>query len=148
MWKQAIPGRERGEIMSTSDNSFFDDADLIFGYSRAEAISDGVLVNVTKTAKEAGIRYHTCVTSAVWERYIKPDRTPGQSIAGRLWDTLWMFTTEVMRKHGARSTPSDCVMFKVSYVIKGRNRLVELKALCGPGDQGEPVLTIMLPEED
>jgi hypothetical protein len=26
--------------------------------------------------------------------------------------------------------------------------LVWLKALCGPGDQGEPVITILLPEED
>jgi len=29
-----------------------------------------------------------------------------------------------------------------------RARLVTLKALCGPGDDGEPVITIMLPEED
>jgi len=26
--------------------------------------------------------------------------------------------------------------------------LVRLKALCGPSDQGEPVITVMLPEED
>jgi hypothetical protein len=26
--------------------------------------------------------------------------------------------------------------------------LVRLKAVCGPGDRGEPVITIMLPEED
>jgi hypothetical protein len=26
--------------------------------------------------------------------------------------------------------------------------LVKLKALCGPGDDGEPVITKMLPEED
>ncbi len=26
--------------------------------------------------------------------------------------------------------------------------LVCLKALCGPGDQGEPVLTVMLPDQD
>ena len=26
--------------------------------------------------------------------------------------------------------------------------LVRLKALCGPGDNGEPVVTVMLPEED
>jgi len=26
--------------------------------------------------------------------------------------------------------------------------LVRLKALCGPGDQSEPVITIMLPVED
>ena len=26
--------------------------------------------------------------------------------------------------------------------------LVRLKALCGPGDEGAPCLTVMLPEED
>jgi hypothetical protein len=26
--------------------------------------------------------------------------------------------------------------------------LVRLKAVCGPGDQGEPVITVMLPGED
>jgi hypothetical protein len=26
--------------------------------------------------------------------------------------------------------------------------LVLLKALCGPGDQGEPVISVMLPDED
>jgi hypothetical protein len=26
--------------------------------------------------------------------------------------------------------------------------LVALKAVCGPGDDGEPVLTVMTPEED
>ncbi|MDQ7842096.1 MAG: hypothetical protein RDU83_13910 [bacterium] len=26
--------------------------------------------------------------------------------------------------------------------------MVRLKCICGPGDQGEPVLTAMLPEED
>jgi hypothetical protein len=29
-----------------------------------------------------------------------------------------------------------------------RRDLVTLKALCGPGDDAEPVITIMLPEED
>jgi hypothetical protein len=26
--------------------------------------------------------------------------------------------------------------------------LVRLKAVCGPGDQGEPVITVMMPNED
>jgi hypothetical protein len=26
--------------------------------------------------------------------------------------------------------------------------LVQLKAVCGPGDQGEPVIIVMVPEED
>jgi hypothetical protein len=29
----------------------------------------------------------------------------------------------------------------------GTPPLVRLKALCGPGDQGEPVVTVMLPED-
>jgi len=29
-----------------------------------------------------------------------------------------------------------------------RHETVKLKAICGPGDQGEPVLTIMMPHED
>jgi hypothetical protein len=31
---------------------------------------------------------------------------------------------------------------------EGPPPLVRLKALCGPGDQGEPVLTVMMPDED
>jgi hypothetical protein len=30
----------------------------------------------------------------------------------------------------------------------GTPPLVRLKALCGPGDQGEPVVTVMMPDED
>ena len=30
----------------------------------------------------------------------------------------------------------------------GRPHLVELRAVCGPGDNYEPVITIMLPNED
>jgi hypothetical protein len=30
----------------------------------------------------------------------------------------------------------------------GTAPLVHLRALCGPGDEGEPVVTVMLPEED
>jgi hypothetical protein len=31
---------------------------------------------------------------------------------------------------------------------EGTPPLVRLKGLCGPGDQGEPVVTVMLPQED
>jgi hypothetical protein len=31
---------------------------------------------------------------------------------------------------------------------EGTPPLVRLKAVCGPRDQGEPVVTVMLPEED
>jgi hypothetical protein len=31
---------------------------------------------------------------------------------------------------------------------EGTPPLVRLKAVCGPGDEGEPVLTVLLPDED
>jgi hypothetical protein len=46
----------------------FDNADLIHRYSRADAIRDGVLIDVTPTAREAGFRFPVALTSAAWER--------------------------------------------------------------------------------
>jgi hypothetical protein len=42
---------------------------------------------------------------------------------------------------------------QVNFAVAVRNdarrpRPVQLKAICGPGDGGEPVITIMMPEED
>jgi len=39
--------------------------EIISRYSRSQAIEDGVLVDVTETAKEAGFCYHTVITAAL-----------------------------------------------------------------------------------
>lgn len=123
----------------------FEDAELIHRYSRAQAIADGVLVDVTATAKEAGITYPTAVTHAVFERHVRvPDGVIGQDERGRLWDVLWMLRFAI-----ARSPGGDVLL----YTVFVRNddtgpRPVELKALCHPGDEGEPVITVLLPDED
>lgn len=50
---------------------------------------------------------------------------------------------------GNYSTASQQVAFSVAVQNDARHpRRVQLKALCGPGYQGEPVITIMLPEDD
>jgi hypothetical protein len=48
----------------------FDNADLIYRYTRAQAIADGVLVDVSGIAQEAGIRFQVALTRAVWERCV------------------------------------------------------------------------------
>jgi hypothetical protein len=48
----------------------FENADLIHRYSRADAIRDGELVDVSATAREARIRYPVALTRAVWERCV------------------------------------------------------------------------------
>lgn len=131
--------------MGVNEN-FWEGAEPIYSYSRADAIRDGVLVDVTETAKEAGITLPTAVTRAVWEGYVVPDekaRAYGQSEEGRLWDVLYMFRTQ------AKGIRGDTLLYKLYFVMKERQRrLVTLKAMVGPGDAGEPVLTIMLPDED
>mgnify|MGYP003588781425 FL=1 len=121
-------------------------ADLIFAYTRSQALADGVLVDVSGIAAEAGIRFPVAVTAALWGEYIQvpnDDALHCQSVEGRLWDTLTLFRTV------ARNTGGDQLFFRVSYVMAGRKMVTPvLKAVCGPGDSGEPVITIMKQDED
>ena len=63
---------------------------VIHAYTRAQAIKDGVLVDVSTTATEAGIRIPTAVTAAVHDRYVAvPEELKGQQDqAGRSWDLV------------------------------------------------------------
>jgi hypothetical protein len=125
----------------------FEEADLISRYSRADALRDGVLIDVSETAREAGILWPVALTSAVWGRCVSvPPRVEYQDEAGRLWDVLWMLFCAIRRSDGGPE-----VRFAVHVRNDNRERtppLVCLKALCGPGDHGEPVVTVMLPDED
>jgi len=44
----------------------FEEYDLIHVYSRAEAIEDGMLLDVKTVAREMGFRYPTAITHAAW----------------------------------------------------------------------------------
>lgn len=122
-------------------------SNYIHVYSRAQAIADGVLIDVSDTAREAGFRYAVALTAAAWIRCVEvPAGVSGQDEAGRLWDVLWMLLVAIRQGDGGS---------EIRYHLHVRNSdrrgvppLVELKALCGPGDDGEPVITIMLPGED
>jgi len=122
--------------------------EVISSYSRAQAIEDGVLVDVSSVAREAGIKFPVAMTSAVWGKYVEvPEGVKCQDETGRLWDILWMFRCAAAKFSGST------LLFKL-YVRNhnrerlNRNDLVTLKAVCGPGDDAEPVITIMLPDED
>jgi|SRR5690554_978668 len=117
--------------------------EMIFGYSRKQAIEDGVLVDVSEMAREAGFTFPVAITEKVWNEYIANEEE-GQSTEGRLWDTLWMLRMAIRKGGGSTIT------YNVLYRDKRnkRDKIVRLKAVCGPGDDFEPVITIMLPNED
>jgi hypothetical protein len=122
-------------------------AEVIYSYSRAQAIDDGVLVDVSAMAKEAGFRYAVALTAAAWADCVAwPEnrRGAGQSETGRLWDVLWMTKLAIKGAGGDRVSVS---VLRVP-AHGGRPTLAALQAMVGPGDAWEPVITIMLPGED
>lgn len=121
---------------------------IIFKYTRKEAIEDGVLYDITELAKEAGFKIPVAITSAVESRILtitEEDKAYGQSRDGRLWDLLWMLKVIVMRD--GEEAPG---LIHFTVMIQDSQECAEyaLKALCGPGDDAAPVITIMFPEED
>jgi hypothetical protein len=119
--------------------------DVIYGYSIKQGIEDGVLLDVSSLAREAGIKFPVAVTNGVWAEYVTvPAGVVGQDEQGRAWDIVWMLRRAIAAGKGGT---------EIRYHLMVRNdnrrpRMVELKAICGPGDDAEPVITIMLPNED
>ena len=119
--------------------------ELIYHYSRAQAIADGMLVDVSEVARELGFRAPVAVTAAVWARCVVwQDKDAGQDEQGRLWDVLWI------ARLAARSAREQR---EVGYTLRveqagGAVEDVALRLHIGPGDAGEPVITILLPNED
>ncbi len=120
---------------------------VVSRYSRADAIADGVLIEVSELAKQAGFRYPVAMTAAAWSDCVawrETSRGAGQSESGRLWDVLWM--VKLAMKHA----DGDRISFTVLTVPAdgGRAQLAALQAVVGPGDHWEPAITLMLHDED
>jgi hypothetical protein len=105
---------------------------------------------VSETAREAGFVFPVALTRTAWIDCVQWSaqdckRQTYQDEAGRLWDVLWM------ARNAARRGGSSIVFQFLRVPNGGRGvkaRLVSLKMVCGPGDAGDPVITIMEPNED
>ena len=122
--------------------------DVIYSYTRAQAVADGVQVEVIKTAQEAGIKFPMFLTRAVFDKYVAvPEGVNGQDEAGRLWDVVWMTRFAILRaRPGVDRIP-------VAFYVRNDNRaarLVKLTATCSALDidDPQPTITVMMPDED
>jgi hypothetical protein len=140
--------------------------EIIFAYTRDDALEDGALIDVSKTAREAGFKIPVAVTAAVWGMIENiPTSYQGvQDVPGRLWDVLWMAVCAVRRNPDEVEIIYDLKLDRIELrnyvffdnktqmeVLKQESQLVHdaaIKMVIGPGDYGEPVITLMLPEED
>lgn len=158
--KKRTTRRPRTTTRCREEKGFWDDAPIISMYTRAQAIEDGVLVDVSEKAKkEYGINLPVAFTRAVWDEYITPDPRSvswGQSIEGRLHDTLYLLLFPL--KAVTRSQQwidkfnrdgQVTFYYKVGYVMKEKqNRTIQLKVVLSLDETYRPVVTVLKPNED
>jgi hypothetical protein len=151
----------RDELEMSMEEVF---GEVIATYSRAQSIADGVLVSLNDPSftfrpglnicAEAGIKYPIAMTIAAFAKTVSELDTPlppCEDISGRLWDVLSMFKRAA--KRGGSEIRFHVTVINWVYVDgeqtnRTKRETVILKAICGPGDSGEPVITILLPDED
>src|SRR5215207_3343934 len=112
----------------------FEDADLISSYTRAQAIADGTLIDLTDATDRDGrklspFKWPVAMTAAAFGEAVaaggewQPDAggdevlvlPGGQDFAGRLWDVFWMLLCAI---HTRPAT--DHVEFQVSVLVDGQ----------------------------
>lgn len=126
-------------------SSLFADAEIISQYSRAQAIEDGFLVDISENEIcQQHYKYPIALTRSVWDILQKAvsNKKFLNDWSGILHDLLFM------SRNNAKKLSDSTLLFQV--IIRGASRksLYTFKVVCGPGDNGEPVLTIMMPIDD
>ena len=130
------------KLLDIPDNPF---GEVIYSYTRKQAIEDGFLIDVSELAKEAGFKFPAAITRGIYS-ILNDTHGPGQSFEGRARDMFTIFKLEIKRSEPGQ----DTIYFAPLFQGQGRGapRPVKMWSKCGPGDNAEPVLIIMLEGED
>jgi hypothetical protein len=134
--------------MNIVDDSLFGGVVFIEGCSRAQAIDDGFLVDLMQgdflDVCKQHFKFPIACTTTVFEIIKKAVENPkyANDYAGVLHDILYM------SKVNSRSLSESIKLFQVIIRGAGRKQIYTFKLCCGPGDSREPVITIMMPNED
>jgi len=121
--------------------------EVIHRYTRAQAIADGVLVDVTAQAKGCGFKLPVAMTSTLFadcESWADgADWGNGEPTAEQFVRWLLCFACETIR--ASKETGTDRLTLSLSH-FAGHPTCALIHI--GPGDEGEPVVTLMYPGEE
>jgi hypothetical protein len=131
----------------------FDEKDIIHSYTRAEALKDGVLVDVSEAAKSLGFLTPVAFTQDVHGNHVQPSNvTRPEDAQERITGILTALRAAHAREVRTRTLQAgDSVIFRLPLPAgaeASRAPVHYLKALLGPGDAGEPVVTVCEVYED
>lgn len=122
------------------ENTF---GETIYSYSRAQAIEDGVLVDLSHVDSiPQHWKHPIACTSTVWAIIEEALEKPGQDVSGICHDI------STMAKLAIRNTPPSRETELIRFDVIITRKKHALKLHIGPGDTAAPVLTLMLPYED
>ena len=130
--------------MTMQNDNPLADFDIISVYTRQQAIEDGIFVDVTEVAKEAGIKHPVAVTANLFHTHVNPDPMPqGQDLQVRLWDLLNMFAFCCKGMIG--KLDGNMAVFPVSF----SGTEVTIWAFIEPQSPTDPspAINLMLPED-
>lgn len=142
----------------TDHKNPFADMPVIYAYSREQALADGVLVSLP-LAQRFGFKVPVVITSAghgsaiAWdERDPKAHEIEAMRETAVLQSVLHAAKALTRKQNAGKEVERpDRIDFTVEVMAgDGTSRLIEVAfyMLIGPGDNAEPVGTIMLPNED
>lgn len=121
--------KENKEVNTRSDN-------VIYAYTRQQAIDDGVLIDISDLpmTKEAGYKIPVVLTKGVYSLVLVPKGLEGeQDFNGRLWDVLYMSVIAIksckQRHPGNAEEKCGLVPFKVIFQMSTEEEIKETKGL-------------------
>lgn len=142
-----------------SDRDFpeplFSEYDLIHTHTRAQAVADGDLIDVTPQALKAGLALHTACTAGLYGALVGS----GPNAALRLESMLHTLRRAIeaqIREWISKGMVEEDEPTQTTFAMQDNHteglpedgQRIDAYAAVGPGDHGESVLTIMLSYED
>ena len=120
---------------------------LVHSYTRQQAISDGVLIDLTSAfpSETRMYRWNVCCTDSVWSLIECAAECDSTEVAVYVWDVCYMSHLAIA---ALRDSGHPELYFKVCLPLGTPEK--KLKMVSGPVgfDDPSPCLTIMLPSED
>jgi hypothetical protein len=116
---------------------------VIHSCTRAQALANGILIDVTEIGEEVGFKLPVAITEALQNRLTptKNEAVFGQDYDSRLWNVLWVAAFSIKLADPGIDTVTFTVVQQEVDAKSGQPHSVELRlrAVYGPGNEDKPV---------
>ena len=115
---------------------------VIYSYTRAQALANCILIDVTEIGEEVGFKPPVAITEALQNRLTptKNEAVFGQDYDSRLWNVLWVAAFTIKLADRGTDTVTFTVVQQEVDAKSGQLQNVELRlrAVCGSGNEDKP----------